>query len=110
MNPYLHKVIELYEEHDIDLQSVIGWHLCYGIVISTPTVFALFFPSRSNEPEMAVVNEGADTLYATMCCGNMRDSLSLLKDQYAYVAFRRELKGSSRVRLLNMKKFYSKLK
>jgi len=110
MNKHLELSRKLYESHDIDFQSLLGWHFCYGVVVSTSTVFALFYYSKSDAPEFAVAPEEADTLYATMCCGSMRDALSLFKNKYRYVSFRRDFKGSSRNRLLNMKKFYSKLK
>jgi hypothetical protein len=110
MNKHLELSRKLYESHDIDFQSLLGWHLCYGVVVSTPSVFALFYYSHSSSPETPVSIEDSDTLYATMCCGNMRDALELLKDNYTYLAFRRDFKRSSRNRLLNIKKFYSKLK
>jgi hypothetical protein len=110
MNKHVEQSRNLYESHGIDFQSLLGWHLCYGIVVSIPSVFALFYYSHSSSPETPVSNDDSDTLYATMCCGNMRDALDAIKNNYEYIAFRRDFKGSSRNRLLNMKKFYSKLK
>jgi hypothetical protein len=109
MNIHLANAIDLYESNDIDIQRLIQWHLCYGIVASTPKVFALCFHSNSDDPEKAVSFEESDTLYVTICCGDMENGLGLVKDNYDYISFRRDFKGSIRTRLLNMKKFYSKL-
>jgi len=109
MSLHLATAIELYESNDINIQSLIGWHLCHGIVVSTPKIFALCFHSNSNDPEKAVSFEEADTLYVTMFCGDMASGLGILRNDYDYISFRRDFKGSIRNRLLNMKKFYSKL-
>ena len=109
MNPNLATALELYPSNDIDLQSLIGWHLCHGIVVCNPKVFALCFHSNSNHPEKAVLFEESNTLYVTMCCGNMASGLRVFRNDYDYISFRRDFKGSLRTRLLSMKKFYSKL-
>jgi hypothetical protein len=110
MNLHLATALNLYESNDIDLQGLIGWHLSYGIVLSTPKVFALCFHSHSDEPDKAVAFEHSDTLYVTMCCGDMLSGLCTLKDDYEYIAFNRDFKGSERTRLLGMEAFYSKLR
>ena len=110
MNVHLATAHTLYESNDIDLQSLIGWHLSYGIVLSTPKVFALCFHSHSDEPDKAVAFEHSDTLYVTMCCGDMLSGLCPLKDDYEYIAFKRDFKKSERTRLLGMEAFYSKLR
>jgi hypothetical protein len=109
VNSHLATALTLYESNNIDLQSLIGWHLCHGIVISNPKVFALCFHSNSDDPEKAVSFEESDTLYVTMCCGDMASGLGVFRNDYDYISFRRDFKGSIRTRLLNMKKFYSKL-
>ena len=110
MNSYLVTAHTLYESNNIDLQSLIGWHLSYGAVLSTPKVFALGFHSHSDEPEKAVAFEHSDTLFVTMCCGDMLSGLQPLKDDYQYISFCRDFKGSERTRLLGMEAFYSKLR
>lgn len=109
MNPHLQTALKLYESQNIDMQSLIGWHLLHGIVISTGKVFALCYHASSNDVGEAVAFEQADTLFVTICCGDMASVLKPLKDNYKYLSFRRDFKKSSRTRLLNMNKFYSKL-
>jgi hypothetical protein len=109
MNLHLCNALNLYESKDIDLQSLIGWHLCHGIVVCNSEVFALGFHCYSSNPEKAVALEESDTLYVTICCGDMASGLKPFKDKYKYIAFRRDFKGSECGRLLSMKKFYSKL-
>jgi hypothetical protein len=110
MNPHLATALTLYESNHIDLQRLISWHLCYGVVISTPKVFALCFHSHSAEPDKAVAFEHSDTLFVTICCGDMLSGLQLLKDDYEYISFNRDFKGAERTRLLGMEAFYSKLR
>jgi len=110
MNLHLATALTLYESNNIDLQSLIGWHLSYGIVLSTPKVFALGFHSHSEEPDKAVAFEHSDTLCVTMCCGDMLSGLQPFKDDYEYISFRRDFKESKRTRLLGMEAFYSKLR
>jgi hypothetical protein len=40
----------------------------------------------------------------------MRKALRKFRDDFEYIAFRREFKNSPRVRVHNMQQFYSKLK
>jgi len=110
MNPHLVTALTLYESSNIDLQRLISWHLSYGVVLSTPKVFALCFHSHSEEPDKAVTFEHSDTLHFTICCGDMLSGLRPFKDDYKYLSFCRDFKGSERTRLLSMEKFYSKLK
>jgi hypothetical protein len=109
MNPHFTTALNLYESNNVDFQSLIGWHLCHGIVVSTPEVFAMGFHCYSSNPEKAVALEESDTLYVTICCGDMASGLKPFKDKYKYIAFRRDFKGSEYSRLLSMKKFHSKL-
>jgi len=110
MNRHLATALTIYESNNIDLQSLIGWHLSYGMVLSTSNVFALCFHSHSDDPEKAIAFEHSDTLYVTMCCGDMLSGLQLFKDDYEYISFSRDFKGSERNRLLKMQTFYSKLR
>jgi hypothetical protein len=109
MNQHLATALKLYESRNINLQDLIGWHLCHGIVICNPDVFALCFHCTSYDLEKAVEFKDSDTIYVTMCCGNMASGLESLKDKYKYIAFRRDFKGSNYNRLLNIKNFYLKL-
>jgi hypothetical protein len=109
MNLHFATALNLYESNNIDLRNLVGWHLCYGIVVSNPDAFALGFHSKSEDVDQAVAFEDSDTLYVTMCCGDMAAALKPFKNNYKYIAFRRDFKGSSRNRLLSINKFYSKL-
>jgi hypothetical protein len=109
MNIHLAITIDLYESRNINLQEIVGWHLCHGIVVSNPKVFGFGFHSHSSDPEKPVTFEHSDTLYVTMCCGDMLYGLAPFKDNYKYIAFRRDFKESNRLRLLDIKNLYSKL-
>jgi hypothetical protein len=110
MNPHLAKAIKLYESHCIDIKPILDWHLCNGIVICNPDAFALCFHTVSHALGGAVDYEHSDTLFVTMCCGNTLRSLRPLKDLYRFISFQRGFKNSERFRLLDMERFYSKIK
>lgn len=110
MNAHLATAINLYESHDIDFKSILDWHLCNGIVVCNNDTFAMCFHTDSEDIGSAVLYEHSDTLFVTMCCGDMVRGLSPFKDDYEHIAFQRGFKNSDRFRLLSMDKFYSKLK
>ncbi len=87
MNPYLKIASSLYEKINTDFQALIGWHLSYGIVVSSPYFFALGFHVKSSNLEEAVAFEDSDTLYVTMCCGSMASALTpqVLEHEWVYV-------------------------
>jgi hypothetical protein len=110
MNTHLAKAINLYETHDIDIKPILDWHLCNGIVVCTPDAFAMGFHTESNFIGSAMLYEHSDTLFVTMCCGDMHEALRPFKNRYQFISFQRGFKNSDRFRLLNMEGFYSKLK
>lgn len=110
MNPHLKTAINLYESHDIDFKQVLDWHLCFGVVVCNNDTFAMGFHTDSADIGSAVLYEHSDTLFVTMCCGDMVRGLSPFKEDYEYISFQRGFKNSHRFRLLNMAKLYSKLK
>lgn len=109
MNPHLAKASEIYEKQGVDLQKLIGWHLCHGVVICNPFVFALCYHADSQNPLGAVEFHHSDTLFVTFCTGDMRVGISPFVSYYQYLAFQRSFKGSPRIRLLDMRQFFKKL-
>lgn len=106
MNQHLAKAIEIYGE---DLQQLLAWHLCYGVVISLPDCFLLgFFCDKSNLRECRVLAE-SDCIFVTMCAGNMRQACMQIVELVPWVAYQREFKGDDRVRITNFKKLFNKL-
>jgi hypothetical protein len=107
MNQYLAKAIEIYGE---DFHKLLYWHLCFGVVVSDAESFCFGFYSREESSEQACEIHHSNTLFVTMCVGDMRKALRKFRDDFEYIAFRREFKNSPRVRVHNMQQFYSKLK
>jgi hypothetical protein len=110
MSPHLAKAIELYESQSIDIKPILDLHLCNGIVVCIPDAFAMGFHTVSYAPGGSVSFEDSDTLFVTMCCGDMQEALRPFKDRYKFISFQRGFKNSHRFRLLNMEAFYQKLK
>jgi hypothetical protein len=72
--------------------------------------FAMGFSVFRANPTQAVhVNDG-DTLFVTFTTGDMRGALRKYIQHHDFIAFQRSFKGSDRVRVNDMYKFYSKLK
>ena len=75
MNKHLAKAIALYEENDIDFQQLLTWHLCHGIVVCDHDSFSMCYFSDSESPETPCLFEHSDTLFVTICTGNMEKAL-----------------------------------
>ncbi len=110
MNQHLAKAIAIYEQEGIDFQQLLTWHLCHGIVVCDMDCFAIGFSAFSRNPTQAVYVDDGDTLFVTFSTGDMRGALSKYIQNYEFIAFQRSFKGSDRVRVHDMYKFYSKLK
>jgi hypothetical protein len=110
MNQHLAKAISTYEQEGIDFQQLLTWHLCHGVVVCDMDCFAFGFSAFSENPTQAVhVNDG-DALFVTFSTGDMRGALSKYIQHYDFIAFQRSFKGSDRIKVHDMYKFYSKLK
>ncbi len=110
MNQHLAKAIEIYEQEGIDFQQLLTWHLCHGIVVCDMDCFAIGFSSFNKNPTQAVHIDSGDTLFVTFATGDMRGGLQKYIQCYDFIAFQRSFKGSDRVRVHDIYKFYSKLK
>ena len=107
MNQHLGKAIEIYGD---DLQQLLAWHLCYGIVVSSDEFLAFGFYSDVERPEQAVEPHHSNTLFVTFSTGNMRKALEQFVEKFDYIAFQRSFKGDNRIGVYDIQKFYSKLK
>jgi len=107
MNPHLEKATEIYDK---DFHKLLYWHLCFGVVVSDADSFAMCFYSQEESPDQACEIHHSNTLFVTMCAGDMRKALRKFRDDFEYIAFRREFKNSPRIRSYDMQQFYSKLK
>ena len=107
MNKHLGEAIKIYGE---EFHKLLYWHLCFGVVISDSECFSMCFYSQEESPEQACEIHHSNTLFVTMCVGDMRKSLGKFCDDFEYIAFQREFKNSPRVRIHDMQQFYSKLK
>jgi hypothetical protein len=110
VNRHLAKAISTYEQANINIQPLITWHLCYGIVVCDMDCFALGFSCSKENPLEAIDVSKADTLFITFSTGDMRSAWEKYLQDYEFIAFQRSFKGSDRVRIHNMYQFYSKLK
>lgn len=110
MNGHFKKAVEIYGNHGTDFEKLVGWHLCHGIVICNPMVFALCHHADSRDLPGAVEFHHSDTLFVTFCTGNMRFGLEPFACLYRFIAFQRAFKNSPRIRLMDMQAFHSKLK
>ena len=110
MNQHLAKAIATYEQEAIDFQQLLTWHLCHGIVVCDMDCFAMGFSVFRENPTQAVHVDDGDTLFVTFTTGDMRGALRKYIQHHDFIAFQRSFKGSNRVRVHDMYKFYSKLK
>jgi len=107
VNQHLARAIEIYGD---DLQQLLAWHLCYGIVVSSDEYLAFGFYSDIENPEKAVEPHCSNTLFVTFSTGNMLKAWERFVDKFEYIAFQRSFKGNSKISVYNIQNFYSKLK
>lgn len=107
MNKHLVKAIEIYGE---DLQQLLAWHLCHGIVVCDSDCFAIGFKSQHFKPTEAIQLGSGDTLFVTFCTGDMQSGLQKYIQDYEFIAFNRDFKKEGDLKMYDMYKFYSKLK
>jgi hypothetical protein len=110
MNEYLEQSIKIYEHHGIDFHGLLNWHLCHGIVIASFDGFAMGYYTRREDPTNPSTIYHSDSLFVTMCCGNMQKCLESFKDDFDFIIFQRSFKNSPRVRAYPMQKFFKQLK
>jgi hypothetical protein len=109
VNKYLRLAISTYEQEGIDFQQLLTWHLCHGVVVCDMDCFAMGFSVLRANPTQAVHVDDGDTLFVTFSTGDMRGALSKYIQNYDFIAFQRSFKGSDRIKVHDMYKFYSKL-
>jgi len=109
VNRFTQETIRIYGEHQIDFHALFAWHIHHGIVFSGFDGFAIGFYTNHEDPDHPVAIEDSDTLFVTMCCGNMRKCLSAFQNDFKFIAFQRSFKNSPRVRIYPMEKFIKSL-
>jgi len=107
MNQHFEKAAQIYDK---DFHKLLYWHLCFGVVVSDADSFAMCFYSQEESPDQACEIHHSNTLFVTMCAGDMRKALRKFRDDFQYISFRREFKNSPRIRSYDIQQFYSKLK
>lgn len=110
MNEYIKSVLDIYRENDIDFNSVFNWHLLNGIIVCNHHGFAFGYYVNIDDPTANVPMHHSDSLFVTMCCGDMLKCLEPFVDDFSNIIFQREFKKSSRLRVFSMEKFFKKLK
>lgn len=111
MNQHVQNALKTYEENNINFWNLLEWHLAFGVVVCHPDYFAMVYFCNSQNPEQPVdPSNEHDCVYFTWGGGCMRSIFKPFIDHVKYVAFQRETKGSSKMRVIDIHKMYSKLK
>ena len=97
----------IYDQAGLSFGSSLQWHLVNGVVFSDPETFITGFGCALKDP-MKATSDG-DCLHVTMIAGSMFKGLLHFADKYDYVCFRRDTRGSDRVRFYEMSRMLSKL-
>lgn len=105
MNKHLAKTIQIYTNNGINFDAILDWHFRNGIVFNSFDEFAMCFYAYHENPDLPVNIKNSDTLFVSMCCGNMQRCLAAFQNDFEFIAFQRSFKNSPRVRIYSMKKF-----
>jgi hypothetical protein len=109
LNKHLLESIRKHDQHDLDFKSLLTWHLEHGIVVCNHDSFALGYYSANDDPRTALLFGQSNTLFVTMCAGDMRKALEPFANDFEFIAFQRSFKNSHHVRVYEMDKFITKL-
>jgi hypothetical protein len=110
MNNHFNQAKKDYEESFISFEQIIGWHLVNGFVLNLPCGFAFGYYTQKEDASNACDAESANSIFVTYATGALRPLCHFFYDKYEWIIFAREFKNSDRLRVLNMKQFYGKLK
>lgn len=80
-----------------------------GVVVSTPESFLMGYFFKESEPEKPVDHQEADGVFVVLAAGEPKPALHQLVELVSLVAYERAFRGDSRIRILDIKKYYSKL-
>ncbi len=109
MNRHLATALTIYESNNADFAELLKWHLAYGVVISLPDCFMFGYFCDRNKPTQPKLLEESDCVFITLCVGNMRQAVLQIVELVPWVAYKREFKGDTRIRITNFKKLFKKL-
>ena len=74
-----------------------------------PKTFLMGYFFREDDPKHPTPLEGADGVFVVLCAGEPKPALCQLVDLVSLVGYERAFRGDDRVRILDIKKYYSKL-
>jgi hypothetical protein len=100
---------QLYRINGGDFPGDLDWMLRYGVVVNTPNTFLMGYFFRESDPATPTTGSEADGVFVVLCVGEPKSALHQLVDLVPLVAYERAFRGDKRVRILNLKKYYSKL-
>ena len=110
MNEHLNHAIRIYNENNEDFAELLKWHLAYGVVVSLPDCFMFgYFCDRSNTDEHREQSK-SDCFFITMCVGDMHLAGKQIVDLVKWIAYKREFKNDSRLRIASTKIIHKKTK
>jgi hypothetical protein len=108
-NPLNH-AIRTYAENGIDFAEILKWHLAFGFVVSLPDCFMFGFFCDKELPIQPKGQAESDCAFITMCVGSMRQAGMQIVELAPWIAYQREFKGDSRIRVKEFRKFYQRIK
>ena len=109
MNSHLATALTIYESNNANFAELLKWHLAYGVVVSLPDCFMFGYFCDRNKPTQPKLLEESDCVFITLCVGNMRQAVLQIVELVPWVAYKREFKGDTRIRITNFKKLFKKL-
>jgi hypothetical protein len=109
INEPLRTAKQLYRSNGGDFPGDLDWLLRHGVVISTPQTFLMGYFFRKADPKHPVPLVGSDGVFVVLCAGEPKPAIGQLVDLVSLVGYERAFRGDDRVRILDIKKYYSKL-
>lgn len=110
MNKHLEFAKQIYEKSNVNFWGLFEWHMHYGIVICAPDCFSIAYFCKQGQPLEAVSSQSeTNTIHVTWAGGNMRSIIPNYLGRCEYISFHRHIKGSKKLRLVEINKLNSKI-
>ena len=109
MNQPFEQAKQLYSQHGDNFQEAIEWMQRNGAVVSTPNTFLMGFFCNQDNIQEPIAYEDADCVHVVLCVGDPTAALEQLVEIIDNVAYTREFRGDTKVRVMPIEQLYYKL-
>jgi hypothetical protein len=108
-NEPLRTAKQLYRVNGGNFPADLDWLMQHGVVVNTPETFLMGHFFREGDPKRPCELKNADGAFVVLCAGKPKPALHQLVEMVRLLAYERAFRGDPKIRVIDIKKYYSKL-